>query len=371
MRAFIVSSPYQILNSLQMCYPFDGGADIYVLNQFSDCSFLVDSLKRSGVFRNVVQVRNLTYVSRKPVQEFVDRNFFYSYKVSEFIKGRVYEQVYFAAMDLTVYMLMKDMKKRNPKLIIQKIEDGLGDYVSDSFKYTCVTDIRFHNIFGGDVFLGEAEAALILENIHLYAPQLVQNTKIRSNVKKVINNFIYTDFREKVNEIYHISHKDIPKTRVLVFDTSSSSGSYSKFDAQIADAINLLTYYFGKEEVGVKLHPRRKENAYIQNIRWGKGNIPAEIYFANMGSSLSEKIVVSVMATPSVTPKIIFDEEPYIISLHKILHDCDKVADEDFARYGNFLKQLEDLYREKKKIFVPEDREELENIVQYLMINKL
>ena len=366
MKAFIVSSPYQILNSLQIYYPFDGEADMYVLEQFTNCSFLVDSLKRSGIFRQVVRVKNLTNVGRRRIKEFMDRNFFYTCKASEFVEDRVYDRVFFAAMDLTVYILLKYMKKQNPQISIEMIEDGLGNYIGDCYKFTSVTDTCFHKIFGGQVFLGESEVETIKKNLHLYAPQLVQNINMRDDVKKVVNNFIYSGFKERMNDIYCFKKEDIPESRVLAFDASTSNGSDKIFDEQITDAIHLFTHYFGEHEVGIKLHPRRKENIYTQGVNWGKGDIPAEVYFANMGDALSEKIVVSVISTSSVTPKVIFGKEPYIISLHRILQSCGGIANEVSVRYGKFLEQLKDLYEDKGKIFMPESRKELENIVRYL-----
>lgn len=371
MRAYIASSPYQVLNSLQMHYPFKDHADIYVLDQFSNCSFLVDNLKRSEVFRHVVRVRNFTYATRRRICEFMDRNFFYSSKVSGIIEGRVYEQVYFAAMDMTVYMLLKEMKKRNQKLIIKMIEDGMGDYVSEGFQYFSITDNWFHHIFGGEVFPNESEVKMIRENSYLYAPQLVLNIKMRSQYKKLTNNYIYADFKEKVNAIYHFKEESVSAAHVLVFDTFTPIvACQTLLCDQMKKVINLLIYYFGGDEVRIKLHPRTKENLYDENIKWGNGNIPAEVYFANMGDSLSEKIIVSVASTSCATPKIIFDEEPYIISLHKLFRGIDVLEDENFIECEEFLKRLEDVYHETGKIFVPDNREELEDTVRLLAAGK-
>lgn len=369
MKAFIASSPYQVLNSLQIYYPFEEEADIFVINQFAGCSILVNNLRKSKIFKRVIQVENMTTESRKKVKEFIDRNFLYSFKGSRIVSDCVYDQVYFAALDMTVYMLMKYMKKCNFNLKICRMEDGSGDYIADSFIFSSVADTWFHKIFGGDVFLTGSEAELIRENTYLYEPELVvDDADRRKCTKKLQNNFTDKDFLKKVNEIFGIQKEDIPSTKILFFDEAANS-PIEDMDENLKEIVQLLNSIFGQEKVAIKQHPRRKENIYFSNIVWGHGNVPAEIYFANMQDSLSQKILISPFSTANFTPKIIFNAEPYIILLHRILHERQCFfTEEDLSICEKIVKRLDDLYYTKGKIYVPENMTQLKKIVQRLVV---
>lgn len=368
MKAFIASSPYQVLNCLQIYYPYEEEADIFVLNQFVDCSFLVSNLRRSKIFKRIIQVKNMTAEPRKKVKEFVDRNFLYSFRVSEIVGDCVYDQIYFAALDMTVYMLMKYMKKCNSNLKICRMEDGAGDYISDSFIFSSVTDICFHKIFGGNVFLTGPEAELIRKNTYLYEPELIDDIGRRKYIKKLQNNFVNKNFLKKVNEIFGIQKEDIPSTKILFFDAAANS-PIENMDKNLKEVVQLLNSVFGQEKVGVKRHPRRKENIYDSNIIWGRGNVPAEIYFANMQDSLSQRIIVSPFSTANFTPKIIFNAEPYIILLHRILYERQCFfTEEDLLKCEKTIKRLDNLYHTKGKIHVPENMAQLKKIIQHLTV---
>lgn len=368
MEAFIVSSPYQVLNSLQMHYPFEEEADIFVLNQFADCSILVNNLRESKTFKRIIQVENMTTESRRRVKEFVDRNFLYSFRVSGIVGDCLYDQVYFAALDMTVYMLMKYMKKCNPGLKICRMEDGAGDYISDSFIFSSVTDTCFHKVFGGNVFLAGPEAELIRENTYLYEPELVDDIGRHKYIKKLQNNFVNKNFLKKVNEIFEVQKEDIPRTKVLFFDAAANC-PIENMDKNLKEVVQLLNSVFGQEKVGIKQHPRRKENIYDSNIIWGCGNVPAEVYFANMQDSLSQRIVVGPFSTANFTPKTIFNAEPYIISLHRILYEqkC-FFTEENLSKCEKAIKRLDNLYHTKEKIYVPENMAQFKKIIQCLAI---
>lgn len=366
MDAFIVSSPYQVLNSLQLCYPFKGKHDIFVLDQFAGCASLVDNLRKSGIFDNVIQVKNMTSKIRRRAEDFINRNFLYLFKAARFVDAdRAYNKVYFAALDITVYMLMKYIKKCNPGMQIYRMEDGAGDYLSEGFMFSSDIDTCFHKLLGENMFLAEPEVTAIQQNTYLYEPGLICRRNRRENVKKLQNNLMHKDFLDSVNEVFQFREEYVPSAKVLFFDAGSND-SMLKLDENQKKAIQLLTSFFGKLEVGVKLHPRRKKNIYLQNTVWGQGNIPAEVYFANIQDCLSEKIIVAPDSTACLTPKIIFGAEPYLIFLYKIVYDDYYLTENMLFRYEEVVKKLDDLYCAKGRIFVPENISQLEEILQSL-----
>ncbi len=367
MKAFVVSSPYQILNSLQLHYPFQEEADIYVLEQFGECSSLVESLRESKTFKNVIQVPNMTDSSRKRVKEIINRNIAYSVKTSPFVKNRVYDRAYFANIDMTAYMLLKYMKKCNPDIAFDKIEDGLGDYTAlECPDISSRIDALFHKLFGGTEIFQKEELTDIQQRMYVYAPEFLPENRQTSKVRMIADHSDKKDFREMINRIFGIEEKDKLLYRILLFDAAAASALDNKVDEILQQTLGTLNKYFLKEEIGIKLHPRRQQDIYQGYNKWGKQSIPPEMLYVNMGEELSDKILVGFLSTANVTPKLMFDKEPYLILLYKIIYNCGDVADIDIEEFDGITERVKRIYNVKEKIFVPESIEELGGILHSL-----
>lgn len=366
MRAYIVSSPYQILNSLQLSYPFEQKkADIYIINQFKGAGDMAENLKDSRVFSRVILVDDLTRQKRSSVQDFWDRNVGYVSKVKKYIED-VYEEVYFAAMEMTVYMLLMFMKKQNHSLHLIQMEDGLGDYIGGN-KFLCSgRDILFSKITGSMLPFDEASAVAIRNSRYVYEPKLLIDGEQYDNLHVLPNHFAQGDFLKKVNEIYQFDSVNVPPYKILLVDTAITNGSDAVFDEILLNVVEFSRKYFQKKNIGVKLHPRRVKDIYGNMNQWGRQNVPMEIIFSNMRGDLSEKILIGIISTTSITPKIIFDEEPVIISLHKMAYNCKCIQQEFLTSYTGVFEKLKKLYRAEHKIFSPETAEELDIILKSL-----
>ncbi|WP_407370233.1 hypothetical protein, partial [Carnobacterium sp.] len=112
------------------------------------------------------------------------------------------------------------------------------------------------------------------------------------------------------------------------------------------------------EDIIVKLHPRTKNMELRNEIKEFKSTMPFEIF--NLNNSMKDKVLISVFSTACLNPKIMFNEEPIVILLFKLL---------DLSTMTNFNKTTYDIaYNVKesytsKRFFIPETTEELEFIL--------
>ena len=111
----------------------------------------------------------------------------------------------------------------------------------------------------------------------------------------------------------------------------------------------------------IKPHPRQK-NSTLSNsgIKVCHNNtLPWEIVCLN--NDLSNKVQITIFSQACISPKLIFDQEPTVIFLYKLLP-----VGYDYLGAGllEFADSIGALYRDKDKYFIPESFEELHDYCQ-------
>ena len=107
----------------------------------------------------------------------------------------------------------------------------------------------------------------------------------------------------------------------------------------------------------VKSHPRQKKGnlAGLGFDIFKRYTTPWEV--VSLNQNMSDKIIMSIFSTACIYPKIMYDDEPRVIMLYKLIGI-------DYTFFGEgmigFVEGVGNLYREKDRFFVPETWEELE-----------
>lgn len=73
-----------------------------------------------------------------------------------------------------------------------------------------------------------------------------------------------------------------------------------------------------------------------------------------MESSADTYILISYISTALATPKLMFDKEPYILLLYRLVESTVDVSSVD-----NYYRELKKLYTNPERVFIPETEEEL------------
>jgi len=128
-----------------------------------------------------------------------------------------------------------------------------------------------------------------------------------------------------------------------------------------------VSNYIDKESAIVKSHPRQKESALreLGFDLYERYTIPWEVLTFNQ--DMSEKTLFCIFSTSCVNPKVMFDEEPRIVLLYKLIGI-------DYSFFGrgmiNYVEGVRDLYRDKSKFFIPDSWDELEDYSKKYNLSK-
>ena len=76
---------------------------------------------------------------------------------------------------------------------------------------------------------------------------------------------------------------------------------------------------------------------------------------------VNEKLFISIHSTACLTPKLLFDEEPYLILFYHLIDDA---VTERNERFDHTMKLFIDSYRDKDKIMLPKTQEEFVQCVE-------
>ena len=83
-----------------------------------------------------------------------------------------------------------------------------------------------------------------------------------------------------------------------------------------------------------------------------------------MNGNVSQNVFISVLSTVGITPKLMFDQEPVIIFLYRLVK-LDKVQHIS-SEYFKFIESFANIYVKRNRIFIPESMQELEAILENL-----
>lgn len=118
----------------------------------------------------------------------------------------------------------------------------------------------------------------------------------------------------------------------------------------------------GIEKVCIKPHPNELNSTKILYQQQYKGMKCFEVN--NYFYTLEGKLLISIISTASITPKILFEEEPYVLFLYKIfMKEYDVYEWHKTEKVINIIKQR---YRKPNRIIIPNSIEEMRSILLQL-----
>jgi len=358
MNIMVCRTPYQILNGINILKnDFRGElCDLYVWN-LNEADYR-EELEKSGVFREIhfYDVTDTYHFTGKNKIDYF-KNYIHYYMNCEKIvtesfslKEEKYDNMFLSFpgdFQLAIYF---KYKKINPDLKLHMYEDG-------TFTYSFFGSARKFSLKGlfTKVFLGmslEKE----YKSVYTYMPEVCEVVCPTIEKRKIVFDMSMADC---YNRLFNFNREDGEFSgREILFldqpygeDVLEKSGKILKAIADISG-----------RDVTVKLHPRNDNVSQYDGYEIYKGKSPLEII--NMNFDLSEAVFVSVISTACFTPKLIYDREPYIILLYKLINNEEilKINGASFA----FAERVKKAYRNPERFFVPETEAELLEILKKL-----
>ena len=377
---FICGTPYHIYIAVSIVITEALDADIYILDNYEDSKEYASKLKKMGIFSKVYFIeREFAYRKNHARIEKVKyrlnvnslgKKLYMSglilkrslLKIVIFCQylcldektnntyldySRNYSSMYFAYGYVNREAFLHFKKFKNDFRFVH-FEDGIGSYCSTIPYYQCE---QFRN-----VPLVDFKYILKLYNPKLYLdarlkcakPKRIEKIKVLERCEK--NDMIISAlFAEE--ELCSIWQKSI------ILDTTYSESFVPNESRVYKKLLEAIEKAFAVDGVVYKYHPR-ENTADLSKPHITAQNIPFEIFC--YWNDFSDKIIVSIYSTGAFTPKLLFDQEPKVIFLYKLLRKYLISAAIDEKLFINFKNS----YRDKSRVMIPETISEFKEMLK-------
>jgi len=354
---FFCKSPYQIIEAISITRAIDLDADIYILGVFNGYEEVVEKLRGYNFFKRIIPVHKDVFGSRSKIKLLIQL-FQCKEVVSSFLpKDAVYDCLYISSMTHSKLLLKHELEKRNPLMKCVLFEDGMGSYSGNPsvFKRARFRHV-FETILGWKSFVPQKTTVMVSYPDFLKLPKELNHVSIEKMPSLEWN----TKNQHILLDVFSIAKDSLINERVVIFDVAR--GIYKNdLDVKVDLLDNCyreILEKFSYNNVIIKAHPRSTTQSVANVKEYKKTGIPVEILYAGM-EDLENRVLVGTFSTALFTPKMMFDVEPIVILLYKIVWPGNKSIPETFER-------IQRVYRHKERLLVPNSIEELKKYIKQL-----
>ena len=354
MDAFFAIVPLHILYDLQMIKQNNlKDCDLYYAPLTKNTEEVVEQIRMLGIFKNVYLLPNIVIEFPITLKQIV-QIFFRKFKAMRMLKGKKYDTVYYNTdgwlFNSIIYSGLNDKITKNVF-----VENGILPYITpyDSKEW-------YLRLFINMNFLTCMDGRFIDERF-LFEPSLVsvpQSGEFKKIEKIDCND---EDMKAKLNFIFKYDEAlDSFKDKDIIIMEQGPR-------REPIDMYGLWEKVKGIVDVDrtiVKSHPRQKDSV-LRELGFDiyeRYVIPWEVL--TMNQNMDDKTLFTIFSTSVVNPKLMFDQEPRVILLYKLIG-----IDYSFFGQGmiDFVNGVGSLYRDKTKFFIPETWDELREYYEKYM----
>lgn len=350
----LVLTEYQLMNIIRFVY-FNNeksreSTDLFISESIRNVDRKIEILSKSGVFNEIIKVKQFKYLAN-PLKRKV-KSLLYTLNKSSFIKFlyKDYTQQFDTLLIPCSLLTCELFRRYYYHKSLCYYEDGFGSYFGN-IKVTTQTNARrvFNKLFKCDEQI---------DALYLNLPSFSE-----SNVAKQLRKI-----NGDINDSYILFLKS-------VFCNDNFQSAYEKYHyIYLRQPIQL----FGEKAVAVDISIINKLGKLLDNrfiIREHPLNIN-DVYddkFSNITIdlksnmweleclSIKEKcVLIGMFSTAQISPKILFGYEPFVVFLFNLfpLDEHLKMNEQ------KTVERFRNLYLNKNRIFVPNNMDELEEIIQ-------
>lgn len=336
-------------------------AVLYILDHSHMYAEMYEKVSNSKLFLDVVLLKtkdfNNHWFQKYKITRYVVKAVEYlNYKrIAEKIVNdtMIYDKFWVSFMDRSSWLIFLTYKKRNKNLKLNFFEDGLGSYQLLTVLQNEL-DKKLSHLLGLKSMFEEMQA------LYLYEPSLAINTLYPSVQIKALPKIRDVKIKNLLNKIFSFEFHDLEllKGKYIFFDSPFLLDEINKKQLEIID----FFIEKKKDSFCVKLHPRTLLKNEVS--RGYVSNVQTTIEMLCMNADMSNNVFISILSTVGITPKLMFDQEPVVIFLYKIIKlDKKKYL---WRNYFNFIEDLENTYIDPTRVYIPESMQELEEILNKL-----
>ncbi|MBE5917161.1 MAG: hypothetical protein E7273_10020 [Pseudobutyrivibrio ruminis] len=357
MDAYIASVPIHLLYAMHMIKQKGiRDCDLYYVPTSNNADELLRAVKETGIFHDVIMLPNINIEYPITIAQCI-KIAINRFGARKELKKKYYDTVYYNTDGwLLNSIIFSSLNNKCAKNIF--VENGINPYLTpyDSKEW-------YLRLFINCQFMTCMDGRFIDER-YVFEPSLI--SVAQSGEIHKINKLNRSDneVKEHINQIFGYDEKldSFKDKKIIIMEQGPRK--------EPIDMIGLwkkVSNYIDKESAIVKSHPRQKESALreLGFDLYERYTIPWEVLTFNQ--DMSEKTLFCIFSTSCVNPKVMFDEEPRIVLLYKLIGI-------DYSFFGrgmiNYVEGVRDLYRDKSKFFIPDSWDELEDYSKKYNLSK-
>lgn len=353
---FACTTPYQIIGAISITLGKKIDADLFVFGMFPNYQVVCENIRKQNIFHKVYDIdcSDIGWPSRG--KAFFQMKFA-SQVVSSFLPPDVSYRAYYSSSrahpkTLLQYVLLQ----RNPSMERVIYEDGLGTYAGNSHPLNA-TKLRklSETILGWKLDVPEKTTMMASIPELVDIPEYLQECEVVQMPRLDFD----TTTSNMLKSIFSVDDSRIITSRIIIFDTLRPNPAYlNEDDFRIIDeCYRIIGQAVEYKDVIVKPHPRSKYNGDHDIALYEYQEVPMEVLYAGM-QDLDQLVLITYTSSAVFTPKIMFDKEPVVISLHRILSNT-----KSSIIFDPIYEKFKSIYSNKEKVAAPETLNELELLV--------
>lgn len=352
---FACTTPYQLLGAISIAQKLDVDTDLYIFGMFPDYETIANRLSSYNIFSRIIPVDCSRYkgISKKKALMQVINS---GRETARFLDPSIkYDSFYCSSRAHVKLLLQRELMRRNPALRIVIFEDGLGTY-SESSSVLNTSKLRksAEHLIGWNSFDPERISMMVRHPELLELPNYLKDVKIEK-----MPAFMWDETnREMLLDVFGVCRNDLINERVIIFDVTR--GVYKDdlgVNVDLLDECYDMTIKkFSTSQVICKPHPRSRVSPNVDITKYNLVGVPMEVLYAGM-ADLENRILVGTFSTALFSPKMMFDVEPIVILLYKLVWPDNKEIPAVF-------KKLYSMYKHKERIIAPNSIEELKDYLE-------
>ena len=332
---FACTTPYQIIGAAAIASAYGLQADLYIFGMFDNYLEAAAGLRTSGIFQNVYAVGHERFGVPGRLGGIVQMLGVHREMRRVLPDSVCYETLYISSRAHAKMLLQHELQCRNPRMMTVIYEDGLGSYLPDSsVMKTSKLRRKAERLLGWKPFPPEKTRVMLTQ------PQLADlPAELASLTTEKQPAADWNAYGDVLKNVFGGGAGTIGR-RVIVFDICR--GLYQAFEsteAPLDACYRVLAEVFGGENVICKPHPRSRAVTQADIAVYENGRVPMETLYANM-PDLEERVLVCYNSTAVYTPKLMFDAEPTLILLHRIVdRDADSQAERLYRKFSRLYSR--------------------------------
>lgn len=349
--AFIAWTPLHIINILNVyeSYYLNTEADLFIYSEFEGAKKYFRNIRKLSIFKKVILVdyKKIGSPILRKVSLITNKNRFFSDNIN------YYDELFIQGENYFSKIIFSNIKKQNPKLKLNYIEDGVGTYLERALFTTSAKVQKFINKWNKhSIFLQD------ISSYFVYCPDLLSydSSKMRQ-IPKIEET---SDLSFELKTIF--GNKKIgTENKCLFFDQPLLHDGYGVDERVIAEQISKVLP--SSKEIIIKIHPRGSQDRYGSKKILNSA-LPFEALLA--GNSFDSTLLISPFSTVSFSPSMMFEKKIESVLLAQLLvNEYDHIPEskkEILEQIVSFCQRYNKVT--KSKIHLPADWNELRKLVK-------